>query len=411
MTIIEFFDKTSIENVASALFCRPEKVILIGDNRKQMNKAIERYRRVLDEKHIDTELSSRTVNKNDLHEIVQTLSALVEEEGNLTFDLTGGEDLYLVAVGIIMNQYGERVQYQRFNFRNETISDSDADGYKSKAEIFDISVEDNIDIYGGEIVTDAEKEVFTYPWDFNEDFEQDIDAMWEVCRKNPRLWNAHIGTIGAICNTFEMPDALSVSYNKDVAAEELQQNGIRYFFVNWIMFELQRLGLIRRLIIQDTVFFVFKNEQVKRALTVSGQVLELYVAKMMRSLKDKDGTPLYHDVKVGVVIGWDESDTEDIYQTINEIDVIAMKGAVPVFISCKNGYFNVDELYKLNTVATRFGNKYAKKVLICTKLDKLGESAEYMRARMDDMSIRYIDNVDKMDDADFSRCLKSLWNT
>ena len=45
----------------------------------------------------------------------------------------------------------------------------------------------------------------------------------------------------------------------------------------------------------------------------------------------------------------------------NEIDVIALEGYTPIFISCKNG--NVDKMafYELDTVAKRFGGKYVKK--------------------------------------------------
>jgi hypothetical protein len=130
----------------------------------------------------------------------------------------------------------------------------------------------------------------------------------------------------------------------------------------------------------------------------------------MRSIKDKNGAPLYHDVKVGVVIDWDRAEEDEEYRTINEIDVVAMKGSIPIFISCKNGDFDANELYKLNTVAEHFGNKYSKKVLISTELDKLGEKSDYIRARMDDMGIRSVENVDEMNDSELERVLRSLWS-
>ena len=193
--------------------------------------------------------------------------------------------------------------------------------------------------------------------------------------KNTRLCNAHVGTLGAICELFDMQDTLSVSFEKELATSMLKQRGIKFVCVAWIMYELQKHGLIRSLVMQDTISFVIKNEQVKQCLSIAGQVLELAVAKTMRSIKDKNGAPLYHNVKVGVVIDWDGAEEDEEYRTINEIDVIAMKGSIPLFISCKNGDFDANELYKLNTVAERFGRKYSKKVLISTELDKLGEKA------------------------------------
>ena len=410
MTIIEFFDKASIENIAGALLCEPQQVILVGDKRKQLERTKKLYQNILAKNNITTEISYRSVNKNNLPNIISALEQIVEECEDCVFDLTGGEELYLVAVGAIMERYKGRVQCHRFNFRNDTLNDCDADGNVCGSKSFDISIEDNINIYGGEIIVDSQREIYTYPWDFNADFEHDIDTMWDICRKNTRLWNTHVGTLGAICELFDMQDTLSVSFEKNLAMSILKQKGIKFVCVAWIMYELQKHGLIRSLVMQDTISFVFKNEQVKQCLTIAGQILELAVAKTMRSIKDKNGAPLYHDVKVGVVIDWDRAEEDEEYRTINEIDVVAMKGSIPIFISCKNGDFDANELYKLNTVADHFGNKYSKKVLISTELDKLGEKSDYIRARMDDMGIRSVENVDEMNDSELERVLKSLWS-
>ena len=42
--------------------------------------------------------------------------------------------------------------------------------------------------------------------------------------------------------------------------------------------------------------------------------------------------------------------------------------------------------------------------------DKLGENSDYIRARMDDMGIRSVENVDEMNDSEMERVLKSLWS-
>ena len=383
---------------------------MLGDNRKQLERAVNLYRGILEKNNIKTELSYKSVNKNNLQDIVTALTQIIEGNENFVFDLTGGEELYLVAVGIIMERYDGRVQCHRFNFRNATLNDCDADGNVCNSKSFDISIEDHINIYDGEIVTDPEREIYTYPWNYSADFERDIDHLWDIARKNTRQWNAHVGTLGEICKLFEMQDVLSVSFDKELAISVLKQKGIKFVCVTWIMYELQKYGLIKSLVMHDTISFVFKNEQVKQCLTIAGQILELAVAKTMRAIKDKNGAPIYHDVKVGVVIDWDRSTEKEVYRTINEIDVMAMKDSIPIFISCKNGDFDVNELYKLNTVAEHFGNKYSKKVLVSTELDKLGEKANYIRARMIDMGIRNIENVDEMSDDEFERVLKSLWS-
>ena len=234
-------------------------------------------------------------------------------------------------------------------------------------------------------------------------------SRWKICRKNPRLWNSQIGTIGALCDIFRKRDTLRVEFNENDACSLLSKRGSKYTRVARIMLELEKYGLISGLVMEKTVSFRFKNHQVKRCLTTSGQALELAVANKMLSLTEKDGSPLYHDVKVGVVIDWDGGDGKDEYRTVNEIDVMAMKDAVPIFISCKNGAFDVNELYKLNTVAERFGDKYAKKLLITTQSAKSSSKYEHIFARMSDMGIRSITNAAERSDAEIERILRSLW--
>ena len=67
---------------------------------------------------------------------------------------------------------------------------------------------------------------------------------------------------------------------------------------------------------------------------------------------------------------------------LNEIDVMSIRNNRPTFISCKIG--NVDQmaLYELETVANRFGGKYAKKVLATAQ----ELSATHMR-RAEEMGI------------------------
>lgn len=93
-----------------------------------------------------------------------------------------------------------------------------------------------------------------------------------------------------------------------------------------------------------------------------------------KAAKDKDGAPKYNDIVNGAYIDWDSTIhdiTDEEKDTENEIDVILMRGLVPIFISCKNGYVDENELYKLNSVAEKFGGPYVQKVLIATYFGKV----------------------------------------
>ena len=77
MTIIEFYDKTAIENIAGAMICRPEQVILIGNSKKQMKKSCETYQRILRNNGITTDLKYAVIERDSLSGIVDGLDKLV----------------------------------------------------------------------------------------------------------------------------------------------------------------------------------------------------------------------------------------------------------------------------------------------------------------------------------------------
>ena len=67
-----------------------------------------------------------------------------------------------------------------------------------------------------------------------------------------------------------------------------------------------------------------------------------------------------------------------------------------MFVSCKNGGVDENELYKLNSVAEHFGTRYAKKVLVATDLQKNYSSLRFFKSRADEMGITIIDGVHRM---------------
>lgn len=423
MTLIEFFEKDSIENICSSLTKAPERVILLGDKQKLMQKHAERYKTILQARGVKVEFDWRTVNKNKMQAIIDALSAIVEEYDDCVFDLTGGEDLYLVATGIVFEKYKDRnIQMHRFNVRNNTIIDGDQDGQTILTENGpELSVEENIKIYGGDVVYDDRLDDKTFKWDMSADFKKDINSMWEICRQDARLWNTQVCVFEAAEKLTGYTDDLEISVPTEYLKDAVKRNGGTYVVIRRIMDGLYTAGLLKEYSIDDDMFSVtYKNEQVKYCLTVAGQVLEMKVFLAALEAQENDGTKTYNDVMNGVYIDWDGdiSTDQNGYDTENEIDVIMMHGMVPVFVSCKNGYVDKDELYKLNAVATRFGGKYAKKVLVATSLDD-SDFSNYLRQRAEDMGIRLVEGYSHngnykdftdMNDVEINRVIRSLWS-
>lgn len=415
MTYIEFFEKDVVENICTCLIKQPDRVILIGDNLKRMQKSIEIYKKILSDKGIETEFLCRSVCKNNIQTIIDFLSQIIETYEDCVFDLTGGEDLYLVAMGIVFERYKDKgIQMHRFNIKNGTIIDCDQDGQTVwENEPIELSVEENIRLYGGEVVCECQKENSTISWDMTDDFKKDIDNIWEICKADARAWNMQIGFFAAAEKAREQSSShlTTIAFAPYLTNMPEVVNGM--FGTNRrILEELRGAGLIKEYVYNKKKFLVtYKNEQVKLCLTKAGQALEMKMYKAALEASEKDGSPTYNDVMTSVYIDWDGNIHADQSgcDTINEIDVIMMHGLVPVFVSCKNGRIDIDELYKLTAVANRFGGKYAKKVLMATVLGD-DPSSEYIKQRANDMDIHFVGNLHKMSDSEFNRAVRSFWS-
>ncbi len=344
----------------------------------------------------------------------------MEENTDCVFDLTGGEELYLVVVGMIAERYSNKhIQMHRFNLRNDKLYDCDMDGVTiERPNELQLTVRENIQIYGGDIIDyDAEKKPDgTYPWDMNEEFCNDIRAMWNFCKKDVHLWNTQIGVIAAansLSMGFSEDDPLTVTALMPELADELKKRKGKLHFSEALLDALFDNDLLTGFSYDEEYFSItFKNEQVKRCLTKAGQVLEMliYITALHA---EENSERVYNDVMTGVCIDWDGAIHEngEAPDTVNEIDVIMMHGMIPVFVSCKNGAVDMDELYKLNTVAERFGGKYAKKVLVATALPSTTAFGKQFRQRAADMQIHLINHIQEMTDTTLNKTICDRWKS
>ncbi len=417
MTYIEFFDRQSTENVSACLTYAPQRVIYIGDNSKLMKRYIARYQRVFADRGQEIEFLCRTVSKSNLDDAVALLTELVETYDDCVFDITGGEELLILALGVVCAQHPDKnIQIHKFNLRNNAIYDYDKDGKTIFRETPVLSVEENVRIYGGDVVYGGVEEAKTYRWDLNDGFLQDLSVIWELCRDNVRLWNIQIGifAVAALIGSTDA-DGLTVTVSRADLDRYMLQNRIQYRPVKSLIAQLRNAGLLTGYREDATALTVtFKDLQVKRCLARAGQALEMKVFVTAKQVLDKDDIPVYNDAINGVLIDWDgefhDEEAEESVDTENEIDVLLMHDVIPVFISCKNGYVTSDELYKLDSVAEHFGGQYAKKVLVATSIDSMGEAGKYVRQRAKDMGIRLLENIQELDDEALSRALKNLWS-
>ncbi len=417
MTYIEFFDKTAAKNICACLTYVPDRVIYIGDNSALMKRHIANYKKVFSDRGHNIEFIFKTASKSNLNSAVKLLSDIVETYDDCVFDITGGEEILTLALGVVYSRYPDKnIQIHKINIKNNTVYDCDKDGTTIYRDSPSLTVEENVKIYGGNVVYGTINDTKTCKWDLNEEFLSDVELIWNVCKGNTRLWNMQIGIFEAAVDAGVLSeDGLTVTVSLAVLERTLAQRRAKNKPSKGITAYLLKYGLLTRFDDDgNTLTLSFKNNQVKKCLTKAGLALEMKVFVTAKAVIDKDGTPVYNDALNGVVIDWDgeshDEGAETLYDTENEIDVLLMHNMVPIFVSCKNGVVSSDELYKLDAVAERFGGQYAKKVLVATSIDSLGEAGKYLRQRAKDMGIKIIENIQDSDDAELAKKIKNLRN-
>ena len=428
MTYIEFVDNCAIENLCAELTYPADRVILVGCELEILNKHCSQYSKIMAAKGMNTSFVPVVVSDDSLKAVVTTLEELVKKEveggEECVIDLTGGNDLHLTAAGIVYGKLFDEykgINLVRFDVVNRTVIDEDGDGLPEFPRVPDITVEDNVSIYGGRVIYEKEKKGTTHRWNVDDRLIKDVSALWEICRKNSE-WNVQTSLLETVesdsvvaykrgnvteCDLQKLDMAFNESgKNGDDRSAAKHSNGISATFLD----KLVAAGFLKEYSLTGgRLKLVYRDGDAKRYITKSGQALEMAVFVAVSCMKNPDGTKKYGDVMTGVTIDWDGKIVEKNgysadsawylntkKDTKNEIDVFAMKGMVPIFISCKNGRVEMEELYKLDTVAKRFGGKYGQKILVAPNLNKRNQFTWELLARAKDMGIKVLyENVRK----------------
>lgn len=392
MTIVESFERAPIDNIISALESRADKIIFLG-NAERMKKHISVYEKLLRKKGIESELVLKNISRDHLDSILETLTEIVNSEDEIVFDITGGEDLVLLAFGIIYERHKnlKPIHLQRFDIRTED---------------YPLDVKEMIALYGG-IVIPEEPQPTVY------NAMEEVDKLWDLARVNSSKWNRSNSYLKELERKgTRSHDELELYLNFAEVKTKIDKYESKFRDTVELLRDFAKADLIRNLEVgHDTISYKYKNPFIKRCLVKAGDALEMKCYFEALSLME-NGKPYFNDCYVSVNIDWDGiiHPLDDNWKdTTNEIDLMLMRGVTPIFISCKNGKIGEEELYKLHTVATRFGGKYAKKVLIATKLERESPIAKksYMQ-RAKDMRVEIIPYAGQLTKEEWKKLFLSL---
>ena len=399
---VEFFSEEALENVMCLLTYKPERVVYLGHKFTMLTRKINSLKKFAKQVSPDTVLEFIEAPRNDLDACIEALEGVAERYPDAYYELTGGGEMFLIAFGFVSTM--KPFKTLRIDPFTSLEVDMDEMGIQTKQkDMACMTVKNNITLHGGTLTNQTGNYSV---WRFTDDFMKDIRDIWDIARFLKNKWTRYCATIEDVLKSFPVCEDGYYRLPKSTVGDAVELFNL-----------LNRAGMMKEYkILPKRLEFKFKNDDIRKIVTKTGNILELHVYEVASRKPE-----LFNDEIIGAVIDWNgEKKPEEkeayaeqyrmymnaTYDTINEIDVILMRGCIPTFISCKSGKASSNSLHELQTVTHRFGGIYAKKALVMAQsCDKSDTGSSFFKQRAKEMDIWVIDNVYNMSDEELLKRL------
>lgn len=379
-TIVEIYDDEQIYNVLAITEFRPKNVVYIGTRKLKSKRIKNSLIACLRSLGLETKCFFYSTDMLSLNAIIDELKHICELFPGLVIDLTGGSEVALVAVGMIAKELGvPLMRYDRYEYRYRDIYNCPCAEMLVSSPHFSVGA--FLKLAGGDIKEHGHLNLES----LDGETAEDIFKVWEIFKEKHRTWHRLVSFLQQVSKRPSDSDSLEVSAQTVIYSGDKLVN-----CDTLIMCELANAGVILNLRFENgRVSFCYKSELMRSCLIDTGICLELYVyATAMQSGE-------FDDVQLSVVVDWD-GDLSAKINTINEIDVMLVRGQVPVFVSCKSGTPSVVALNEIKTLAGRFGGENGRAVLVT--MAEVRNRDPFFCQRAADMNVTVIDNYDLVND-------------
>ena len=351
-TLIELYDERAIENVLAADMFRPQRIIYLCQT--EVAQSRERQEQIGDffrHRGWNPELIFVEASQYKVDRILRQLLIISEKFPDCALDVTGGSDAELFAAGLFAAKADVCVfTYSRRKNRFYNISGADfADNLPCNISY---SVKDFFLMAGGTLLPGRVDNGIL------REYLDDIDPFFDCFLQHRRDWTNIITYMQRVSPAeYGQIPPMDVQGNYTVKGER----GGRICAKEDALQAFERIGFLRDLEIQsgEKVSFRFRDANTRAWLRDVGSVLELYVYKACLD------AGIFNDIISSAVVRWDEVLGHG--SVINEIDVMATRGVVPLFISCKVSDIKTEALNELAILRDRFGGKGAKAAIVSTE--------------------------------------------
>ena len=351
-TLIELYDERAIENILAPDMFHPRRIIylcpreVLRDHTRQQKLAAF-YRK----RGWEPELIFVGTSLFEADRILRQLFTIEEKYPDCAIDVTGGSDAALFAAGMFAARKGvPAFTYSRRKNRFYDISGADfADDLYCDLTY---SIEDFFLMAGGTLLPGrVDNHILSQYLPY-------FDPFFSCFLRFRHEWPTIISYIQRISPAeYGQIPPLDITGSYTVKGERGSRNSANEDALQ----ELAQIGFIQDLTIipDQQVSFRFRDVHTRAWLRDVGSVLELYTYKACVD------AAIFHDVISSAVVRWD--DVLGHGSVLNEIDVMAARGVIPLFVSCKACDIKTEALNELAILRDRFGGKGAKAVIVTTE--------------------------------------------
>ena len=385
-TLIELYDERPIENVLASEVFRPQRTVFLCPPEVAQNKtALEKMRRYFAHCGLDMELVFLESSLYNSSKIEKQLRAVAEKYPECVLDITGGTDAALFAGGRLCAEIDmPAFTYSRkrgcfYSINNAHFGDELECTVQHK-------VEDCFLMAGGALREGrVDNSILNRYMDV-------VDPFFELYMKHRREWT---NTVTYLQRSTQCEKGAPIPLKIEAPYTVKGEHGSRIDAPEEVLADFERLGFISGLEIdRERVKFTFKDTQIRAWMRDVGSVLELYVYKACRD------AGIFNDVVTSAVVDWEGDFRQD--NVTNEIDVMAMQGIIPAFISCKTCDISTEALNELAILRDRFGGKAAKAAIVSAE-----RCRNITRHRASELGIIVID-LEDLQDGSIIKHIKSM---
>ena len=349
--LIELYDEQAIENVLAADMFRPQRIVYLCPT--EVAQTRERQKQIGDffrHRGWNPELIFVETSQYKVDRVLRLLLSISEKFPDCAMDVTGGSDAELFAAGMFAAQANACVfTYSRR--KNRFYNISGAEFAENLPCDISYSVKDFFLMAGGTLLPGRVDNGIL------KEYLDDIDPFFDCFLQYRRDWTNIITYMQRVSPAeYGQVPSMHVQGNYTVKGER----GGRICAKEDALQTLECIGFLRDLDIVsgEKVSFRFRDVNIRAWLRDVGSVLELYVYKACLDAN------IFNDIISSAVVRWDEALGHG--SVVNEIDVMATRGVVPLFISCKVSDIKTEALNELAILRDRFGGKGAKAAIVST---------------------------------------------